>query len=609
MMSICWIVCGVLAIFGVGDAQEAGTSDPECYTYPGGKDYRGNSNITIWGGECQSWTAQEPHQHDRTPENFPGYDLGDHNYCRNPDGEPNGPWCYTTDPNTRWAYCLVRPAAKRACDTDYIPEDAAYWNEQGQDAIQEALRANDRYMNTNIAKNVVIMIGDGLDTTTATAARILKAGVDGQLTLDRFPFLGMLKTYNVDNQVPDSGSAATALFSGVKTVSNAVGLDSTVDLEDCSTMEGEAQAHSILDDFMQAGRSTGIVTTSHITDATPAALYAHNNRDWKNDADLPEDADGCEDIASQFLKYAGDVQVVLAGGREDLLPEDTADPEYPDMNGKRTDGRNIIREWVRSHRNDNAEYIWNLPELREVDTEETDYLLGLFEPGDMRYETDRGRDGALEPTLSTMARKALEILQKNDEGYFLMVEGGQIDDAHHEGTAVKALYDTVAFDAAVQAVVEMVDLRDTLVIVTSDHAQALSFTGYSSRAAFWQGNTILGFTDGLDEDELPFTSLQYSTGPGGIQEAESLAENGTRRNLFFEEGGPDFVYSAGVPKSSSNHAGQDVPVYAAGPMSFMFHRTHEQNYVAHVARMAACLGEYEGDCNRTPRGKKFRKQE
>ncbi|XP_072033392.1 alkaline phosphatase-like [Amphiura filiformis] len=611
MKSICWILCGVLVIFGVGDGQDAVAE--ECYTYPDGSDYRGTVFLTVSGVECQSWTAQEPHQHDRTPENFPDLGLGEHNYCRNPDGEPNGPWCYTTDPNTRWAYCFVAPVSKWDCsidETERAPEDAAYWNQQGQDAIQDALKATDRYMNTNIAKNVVIMVGDGLDTTTTTAARVLKAGVDSQLTLERLPFLGMLKTYNVDNQVPDSGSAATALFSGVKTVSNAVGLDSTADLEDCSTMEGEARAHSILDDFMEAGRSTGIVTTAHLTDATPAALYAHNNRYWQNDADLPEDADGCEDIASQFMEYAGGVQVVLAGGREDFLPEDTADPEYPDMNGKRTDGRNIIREWVRSHRNDNAEYVWNLPDFREIDTEETDYLLGLFEPGDMRYETDRGGDGALEPTLSTMTRKALEILQKNDEGYFLMVEGGQIDDAHHEGTAAKALYDTVAFDHAVGAVLEMVDLRDTLVIVTSDHAQALSFTGYGARQ-----DSILGPStdnDGefaSDENDLPFTKLQYSIGPGGILEAESLAENGTRRNLTEEEGGPDFVYSAGVPKSSSNHAGQDVPVYAVGPMAFMFHRTHEQNYVAHVARMAACLGEYEGNCNRSPRGKKSRKQQ
>ncbi|XP_072049663.1 alkaline phosphatase-like isoform X2 [Amphiura filiformis] len=599
MKSICWMVCGVMVMLGVGYA-----TGEECYSDSLGREYRGTVSQTIHGTECQSWTEQEPHEHDRTPENYPDTGLGEHNYCRNPDDEPIGPWCYTTDPETRWAYCPVGPVNK-TCKTDEITtEDAAYWSTQAREEIQAALKANDR-LNINIAKNVVIMVGDGLDTTTATAARILKAGVDGQLTFETLPYLGMLKTYNFDNQVPDTASAATALFSGVKTAQNTLGVDSNVIYKDCSTEE-EATVYSILDDFVNAGRSTGIVTTDSLAGGgPPSALYAHSaNRRLRNDADLV-DADGCMDLAAQFLERAADMQVVLTGGRQDFLPENTADPEYPDVFGQRTDGRNLIREWARAQRNDDAEYVWNLPDFNDVDSETTDYLLGLFQPGGMLYESDRGMDGALEPTLLEMTRKALQILQKNDEGYFLFVGGGQIDDAHHYGKAQKALFETLAFDAAVDLVMEMVDLRDTLVIVTSTYAQALAYTGYSSR-----DNPILGLSDFENgADSLPFTTLQYSTGPGGILEAESLTLNGTRRNLTDENTAhPDFVQSASVPKTYSNNGGQDVPVYAAGPMAHMFHRTHEQTYVAHVARMAACLGEYEGDCSRTPQGRKNRKQ-
>ncbi|XP_072016834.1 uncharacterized protein [Amphiura filiformis] len=79
----------------------------ECYFDSLGRDYRGTVNQTIDAMECQSWTAQDPHEHDRTPENYPDTGLGEHNYCRNPDDGPNGPWCYTTDPGTRWAFCPV----------------------------------------------------------------------------------------------------------------------------------------------------------------------------------------------------------------------------------------------------------------------------------------------------------------------------------------------------------------------------------------------------------------------------------------------------------------------------------------------------------------------
>ena len=80
----------------------------ECYRdSPLGRDYRGNVSQTISGKTCQKWTSQLPHEHDRTPSNRPGKGLGDHNYCRNPDNEPLGPWCYTTDPDSRWEYCNV----------------------------------------------------------------------------------------------------------------------------------------------------------------------------------------------------------------------------------------------------------------------------------------------------------------------------------------------------------------------------------------------------------------------------------------------------------------------------------------------------------------------
>ncbi|XP_072016869.1 uncharacterized protein [Amphiura filiformis] len=97
-------------IFAKTPISEAPAS--ECYFDPLGRDYRGRVNQTIHGTECQSWTAQYPHEHDRTPENFPDTGLGEHNYCRNPDNE-HGPWCYTAEPGIRWVYCLVHKCKNR----------------------------------------------------------------------------------------------------------------------------------------------------------------------------------------------------------------------------------------------------------------------------------------------------------------------------------------------------------------------------------------------------------------------------------------------------------------------------------------------------------------
>ena len=83
------------------------TSNAECYTDILGRDYRGYKSLTATGKQCQSWTDQEPHQHNRTEARYPGTGLGEHNYCRNPDNEPRGAWCYTTDSESRWEYCYL----------------------------------------------------------------------------------------------------------------------------------------------------------------------------------------------------------------------------------------------------------------------------------------------------------------------------------------------------------------------------------------------------------------------------------------------------------------------------------------------------------------------
>ncbi|XP_072046184.1 alkaline phosphatase-like [Amphiura filiformis] len=480
-----------------------------------------------------------------------------------------------------------------------------HWKKYGRDELQKALKKQE--LNKNLAKNVIIFIGDGMDLTTVTAARILKgqqkglAGEEEKIVWETFPYTGLLKTYATDRQIPDSAATATALFCGVKTKSSTIGVDDRIEVENCATQEG-ASVDSVMVDAQEMGKSTGIVTNSYVSDATPGAMYAHSAyRRW-----LSGPVDGCEDVTSQIISKADKVNVIMGGGRAFMLPNTTADPEDPDSLGTRTDGRNLIEEWTALHEGHNSQYVWKDEDLTAVDIDETDYLLGLFAYYRTTYENDRTPE-TRDPSLAEMTTKAIEILQKNKNGFLLMVEGALIDIAHHFGIGQDALNETIALDEAVSAALDMVNLDETLVIVTADHSHGMSMSsGYSSR-----GNPILGLNDqAIGNDKLPYTTLLYNQGPGGVEELDSIKETGHRRNLTNEETmASGFHQSSLIPSSYATHGGVDIPVYAIGPMAHMLDSTHEQNYVAHVIRHAACMGEYADDCSRFPtRRNKARKR-
>ncbi|XP_038075942.1 alkaline phosphatase-like [Patiria miniata] len=486
-------------------------------------------------------------------------------------------------------------------------QPAQVWNDQAYDTLKKAI-LREETLNTNTAKNVVFFVGSGMGLTTVVASRILRGQLDGMkgeetiLAWENFSTMGMAKTYTTDRQVADGAGAATALFCGVKTKSGLVGVDDSAMLGDCKT--GQAAAvDSVMISAEKAGKSTGFVTTARVTHATPSALYAHSpDRDWENDADIPqkEAAMGCTDIASQLITLGKNTKVILGGGRANMMPNTAADPEYPNQKGTRQDGRNLIDEWVSGKDPTTSEYVWKAEQFNAVDPKTTDYILGLFEPSHMQYSENGNNDGAGEPSIAQMVEKAIKILQKDGDGYFLMVEGGRIDHSHHDNNAYHALHDTVAMNEAVAKAIELTNENDTLVIVTADHSHTLSISGYP-----WRGNPILakGFASGrlLMDDGLPYTTLAYAGGPGGIKERQSFEDTGMRRNLTnTDTEQPDFVQPALIPLATGSHGGEDVAIYANGPMSHLFHGVHEQNYIAHVVRYAARLGGNECGGNGAP---------
>lgn len=462
------------------------------------------------------------------------------------------------------------------------------------------------------AKNVIVFLGDGMSITTITAARIydgqLKggSGEENRLSFENFPATALSRTYETDFQTPDSAGTMTAIMSGVKTRAGVIGVDQVAERDNCASGRGN-ETVSALELAAVAGQATGVVTTTRITHATPAATYGHiAERDWETDTEIPEKqrAPDCIDLARQLVEFpfGHGIDVALGGGRTEFMPAVQRDPEYPGLPGKRLDGRDLIAAW---NKRDGAAYVWNETQLKALDPAKTAHLLGLFEPEHMKYETERAKDPAGEPSLTEMTRTALTILRKNPKGFFLMVEGGRIDHGHHAGNAYRALTETIEFAHAVQAAVDMTSADDTLILVTADHSHTLTFAGYPAR-----GNPILGKVRGssgegapsrnlaVDATGRPYATLSYANGPGyaGASDrqpegakhyphnpsAYSPAKDGRPALADVDTEAPDYEQESTMPLSSETHSGEDVAVFARGPGSDAVRGSLEQNALFHV---------------------------
>lgn len=492
-------------------------------------------------------------------------------------------------------------------------ETPQWWFRSG--AAQAALASAQANAGDQRAKNVIVFLGDGMSLPTIAAAHVLagqRAGVDGEsyrLSFEKLPFSALSRTYETDQQTPDSAGTMTAIMTGVKTRAGFIGVSQVPRRQDCAGARGQ-ELVSALELAASAGMATGAVTTTRITHATPAATYGHlPERNWEVDADLSEAAKaaGCKDFAAQLIDFpvAGGLTVAMGGGRTEFMPAGADDPEYPTRVGQRLDGRDLIGEWTSRH--PHGKYVWNAAQLKALDLAKTPRLLGLFEPSHMNYEHERPRDKAGEPSLAGMTASAIEVLKQNPNGFFLMVEGGRIDHALHAGNAYRALDETIAFADAVQAALERTDPAETLIVVTADHSHTLTFAGYPRR-----GNPILGkvagHTDSFDDESapglardatgLPYTTLGFANGPGytgasdGQPEGSKRYPHNPREYSAIARGrpdlrevdtaDPDYLQEAAVPLKAESHGGEDVAIFAGGPGAAAFHGELEQNAIFHV---------------------------
>jgi alkaline phosphatase len=510
--------------------------------------------------------------------------------------------CVTTPPSAEISPQVMVPAIQHPGG-----ETAAWWFRDGasQAAARGAMQGR--------ARNIILFVGDGMSFPTVAAARILDGqrkggpGEGNRLAWETWPATAFSKTYETDAQTPDSAGTMTAMATGAKTRSGVLGIGQQARRGDCAAAR-DAPLLTLWELAATQGMATGVVTTTRVTHATPAATFSHSaDRNWESDADLPVAAGRCLDIARQLVEspFGQGPDVLMGGGREAFMSTRQSDPEYPDIRGKRTDGRDLIAEWQARHRD--GHYVWNARQLDAAPARGA--LLGLFEPDHMQFEHDRAADRAGEPSLARMTQAAISRLSGNPNGYVLLVEGGRIDHAHHDGNAYRALTDTIALSEAVAAADAMTSADDTLILVTADHSHTLTFAGYPMR-----GNPILGKVRGtsgegrtvgpyaLDANGQPYTTLTYGNGPGYRMPRGAAADAGVRPDLAnIDTEAPDFRQEATVPLGSESHGGDDVGIWARGPGSSAVRGSLEQNAIFHILlqatpRLRAALCS-KGDCD------------
>ncbi|WP_147945429.1 alkaline phosphatase [Microbispora sp. CSR-4] len=371
------------------------------------------------------------------------------------------------------------------------------------------------------ARSVIFINGDGMSAAHREAARLHLAGLDGQLAMDTLPVSGQLSTspHDPKTAITDSAAAATAWATGTKTYNGAISVD--VKGKPLPILGKQAKA---------AGKSTGLVTTAQVTDASPAAWFSQT-----------ADRGAQDEIARQYLEVSKP-DVILGGGEDWWLPAGTpgAFPdkpaEDPDEASKGTKG-NLIKKAER----EGYQYVSSAKELARA---KRGKLLGLFSNEEMFQQRPEGQGDIYSPVvdLATMTKKALDTLSTNKKGFFLFVEEEGIDEFAHENNGSRVLQAMASLEKAVKVAKAYVAAHpDTLLVITGDHDCG--------------GLTV---EDPSDTEDESGTGLSTEDGPFKIHGS----------NLTFT-----------MDWTTTGHTGVDVPVTAEGPLSKLFTGKHPNTYV------------------------------
>ena len=410
-------------------------------------------------------------------------------------------------------------------------------------------------VNASGAKNVILLIGDGMGDSEITAARNYAEGAAGSFPgLDALPITGQFTHYALTKDgkpdyVTDSAASGSAWSTGTKTYNGAISVD----------IKGQAQS-TVLEIAKANGKATGNVSTAEVQDATPAVQVAHvsGRKCYGPEAtskSCPENAlenGGKGSISEQLLDTRADV--TFAGGAKSFA--ETA--KAGDWQGKTLNEQAAARGY---------QLVKNAAEMNEVGKADQDApVLGLFADGNMpvRWEGSVAtRDGYLQPAetcvdnpkrtsdvpkLADMTQKAIDLLKVNDNGFFLQVEGASIDKQDHAANACGQIGETVDLDEAVQKALEFAKTDgETLVIVTADHAHTSQIV------------------TNVSADDIATIAKDQNI---PVERAQEIVYPGLTRKLTTKDGS-EMTISYGTSEDpaveSEGHTGTQLRVAAFGP--------------------------------------------
>ncbi|MBU3550591.1 alkaline phosphatase [Polynucleobacter sp. MWH-Berg-3C6] len=313
-------------------------------------------------------------------------------------------------------------------------------------------------------KNVILFIGDGMTIANRTAARVLSKGISegkyqGRLAFDDMPSTAMIGTSGSDSLITDSANSMSAYTTGHKTAVNAMGVYVSRASDNLSHPKVETITELLK---RKTKMSVGIVSDAELQDATPGAMVAHTRR--RADKQY---------IADQL--YSSGVEVILGGGSAYFYPQST-------KGSKRKDEKNLLEIF----KADGYQVALTKQELiAAAENKNTKKLFGVFHPDNMDGSLDRfflKKNTVMhypnQPDLTEMTQSAIDVLSRNANGFFLMVEAALIDKFNHPLDWERAAFDTIMLSNAVQIAKDFAKTHpDTLIIVTPDHTHSGSISG------------------------------------------------------------------------------------------------------------------------------------
>ena len=395
-------------------------------------------------------------------------------------------------------------------------------------------------------KNVILLIPDGQSVGGTTLARWYKGG---SLALDEMA-CGLVRTYSADSAIADSAPAATAMATGFKSRTGYIGVlgeqYSMPGLSQIAPGDEKRPVANVLEAAQLQGKATGIIATSEIMHATPAAFSSHGPS--RKDYDSL-----CEQQVYQ------EIDVVLGSGSKFFAEA-------------RKDGEDLIAE-IKAL---GYQYATTRSEMNAVSSGK---LWGMFAPADLAYEFDR--DQSTQPSLAEMTRKSIELLSQDKDGFFLMVEGSKIDWAAHANDPIGVISDTLAFDDAVAEALRFAKQDgNTVVIAATDHGNGGITIGDSGTSGSYDKLHIDNYLNPLKKATLTGEGIEKKLNADRSNITEVMSRYYGIDDLTAEEiaairetpagsmnytVGPMISKRANIGWTTTGHTGEDVPLYIYAP--------------------------------------------